>query len=272
MNGTQMKKAKMKMSQLGKSLLMLSAGLVSGLFLTSCNEDDATTLTSPVQAVTTVFEMPNGLVKADLYLISTTDSEDHVFVNDAEKVMVRIPGGAEVDLKSKGSGRYSRNSNKDNQLLYLPGETYQFRFELDGDSAGDVAGGSFIAVVDAPEDEAIFFDYYDEPDFDGDDSTFNWAPASLRGIFTVRDESGDIVYTNFDFTNPTFSGDKWASLFANGKAKLGVDVYPEAGTYLLEFCAVNSQQGFDNELSAELGVLSGFLIGRCVKSEVVVAD
>ena len=50
------------------------------LILTNCTEDNATTLKSPVQAVTTVFEKEDGTVLAELYLISTTDDENHVFV------------------------------------------------------------------------------------------------------------------------------------------------------------------------------------------------
>jgi hypothetical protein len=244
--------------------------MMAGLFvMASCSEDDNTTLKSPVQAVTTIFEMEDGTVVADLYLISTTNDE-HVFVNEATNVEIRVPGGSFVILGSKGKGRYSNDSKTDPNLEYIPGETYQFKFELAGDAAGDVSGGDFIAVVDAPADVDVVFTYDDLPGFAGDDSGFTWTPGSLRGILTVKDSDGNTVYQNFDFSNPTFSGDKWATLFNNGNGTLSVDAYKEAGTYNLEFCAVSSAQGFSDSLSAELGALSGFLVGECVNYDGVI--
>ena len=79
-------------------------------------------------------------------------------------------------------------------------------------------------------------------------------------IYTVRDTNNDIVYQNYDFSNPTFTGDKWARLGHNGNDGLSVDIYSEAGDYSIEFCAVDYTSGYDDSLSAELGVLSGFLI------------
>jgi hypothetical protein len=40
-------------------------------------------------------------------------------------------------------------------------------------------------------------------------------------------------------------------------------VFPVAGTYTARVCVVSKVSDFDKSLSVDLGVLSGFLAGRC---------
>lgn len=232
----------------------------------ACEEEDITTASSPVQAVTLLLEKPDGTVEAELTLISTTDANNHQFVNEAKNTSIRIPvpGGKEVSLESRGNGKYAASSKTNPDLEYIENETYQYKFDLDSDSAGQVTGGNFVAVMDSPYDQ-VSFNYFELPDFDGDSSRFSWSPVSLRGIYTIRDAADEVVYQNYDFTNSSFSGDKWARLASNGMATLGTDIYQQPGEYSIEFCAVDFTSGYDSNLSAELGVLSGFLIGRCAE-------
>ncbi len=71
------------------------------------------------------------------------------------------------------------------------------------------------------------------------------------------------MYSTFDFTDPTFDGSKWARLKKGGSMTFGVDAFSESGSYTIEVCAVSKTSDFDKNLSSELGMLSGFLIGRC---------
>ena len=53
----------------------------------------------------------------------------------------------------------------------------------------------------------------------------------------------------------------------HGKLTLGVDVFGEPGTYQVLKCGVTKNSGFDPEMSADLGILSGFLAGKCEEIE-----
>jgi hypothetical protein len=225
------------------------------------------TLLSPVQAVTSVLELPDGSVEAELVLISTAASP-HSFVDSAKNVTLRVPGGKEVALTPTSPGHYTASSADDAALVYAPGETYQFHFELDDEAAAEqVAGGNFVAVMDAPDYQPSF-EVETPPEFTGDTATLMWSPSSYA-IIRVVHESGETTYDDFDFSEPQFDGSKWARLASGGRKDLGVDAFPEPGAYTIEVCTVDKVSDWDAELSAELGWLSGFLIGRCAEPQSV---
>lgn len=229
-----------------------------------CGSKEANqTLLSPVQAVTTLLERSDGRVDAELVLISTA-SNPHQFVDTARNAQLRVPGGETVPLLSSSPGHYTASSATAPALAYVPAGTYQFRFELDDTAAAEsVAGGSFVAVMDAPDD-TVSFSLDPAPEFAGDLSHVTWSPANRFAIIQVRNkQTGALTYSTFDFTEPQFDGSKWARLPAGGGKDLSVDTFPEAGDYTVSLCAVAKVSDFDASLSAELGWLSGFLIGRC---------
>lgn len=221
-----------------------------------------TTFTSPVQAVTTLLGHDDGSVEAEVVLISTATSQ-HKFIDDATNVQLRVPDGTLVPLSLSSSGHYTADSSSNPALVYAPGSTYQFKFDLDNEAeAKTVSGENFSAVTDAPDDQ-VSFSFSKKPAFAGDTSTVSWSPAQRYALITVTDSTGSVVYQNFDFKEPHFDGSKWARLEKGGSLDLGVDVFANAGTYNVELCAVNKVSDFDTSLSADLGALSGFLIGRC---------
>lgn len=227
------------------------------------------TLDSPVQAVTTLVEKADGTVEVDLTIVSTAPEDGAVFVSNARNAQLRVPGGAIVDLVPAEPGHYRATSDDNPDLVYDTSQNYRVTFELDDeDLAEDAAGGDFIAVVTAP-DEEVSFELTKAPDFAGDTAEVTWTPTNLEGLLRVRNETGEIVYDTFDWSHPEFDGSKWASLIRGGSHTLPVDVFADPGTYTISFCAVASQEGFDEELSSGLGALSGFLAGKCVDDVIV---
>lgn len=250
---------------------LIGLGLTAGLM--GCgSEENRTTLNSPVQAVTTLFEKADGTVEAELVLISTKANPD-AFIDTATSARVRVPGGASVPLTLTSAGHYSSDSEEDADLTYQAGETYQFSFSLtDEELAGSVSGGNFVAVMTAPGDEPAF-EFSKYPEFAGFPSTISWSPSTLYGVIQITNEDGETVYSNFDFSEPAFNGSKWARLTKGGSKDLSVDVFQTAGTYTINFCAVDKVSDFNSDLSAELGAFSGFLIGRCAAPmELAVAE
>ncbi|MCA9710531.1 MAG: hypothetical protein KDK70_32115 [Myxococcales bacterium] len=227
------------------------------------------TLESPVQAITILREHPDGAVDVDLVMISTEGRESR-WIDTAQNAELRTPEGELVALVPEQDGHYRAHSDQDPRLVYAPGGVnYRVTFELtDEELAGDAAGDDFIAVVQAPEAE-VEFAFTKTPDFAGDTSSIEWSPANLDGLLEVRDSSGEVVFSTFDLRTAEFDGSKWASLIHGGREDLPVDVFADAGTYTVSFCAVASQEGFDEELSSGLGALSGFLAGRCVEDVVL---
>jgi hypothetical protein len=218
-------------------------------------------LDSPVQAVTTILQHEDGSVEADVAIVSTEGGDAH-FVTKATKVELRIPGGDVVELTKAEPGHWRLRSADDDRLKYVAGETYRTSFELDDEhDAGDAAGEDFLAVVDAPKDE-ITVDF-EPPEFAGDTSRVTWSPSSLAALVTVRNEAGEITFTTFDWSYPEFDGGKWGSLIWGGDHQLRVDVFADPGKYTVSVCAVASQEGLDEELSAGLGIASGFMVGSC---------
>jgi hypothetical protein len=243
------------------------AGLTAALLLfpgakSGCgSEESRSTWQSPVQAVATLLESSDGTVAAELVLISTARAT-HSFVDTAENVELRVPGGSIVNLDPDGSGHYSATSTDDPNLVYQAGERYRLTFNLtDEELVGDSADRDFRALADAPGDE-VTFSFSHAPEFAGDLAELSWTPASLYALVTVEDADGELVWQNFYFETPQFEGDKWARLRRGGSMDLQ-DVFTEAGDYSVTLCAVERVSDFDTMLSADLGVLSGFLIGRC---------
>lgn len=234
-----------------------------------CGSEEANeTFSSPVQGVTTLLERSDGTVDAELVLISTARSP-HRFVDTATDVRLRVPSGDMVTLSLATPGHYAASSASNSALVYEPGASYRFSFELDDeDLAKDVSGGDFFAVTDAPDDQVSFT--VTPPEFAGAPSTIEWQPSSRYGLYRIYDvNSGEQTYANFDFQEPQFEGDKWARIRNGGKYDLNANVFADAGDYRVEFCAVKKVSDFDVNLSAQLGALSGFLIGRCAPDQTI---
>lgn len=227
------------------------------------------TLESPVQAVTVLEERADGTVVADLVVISTKGGEER-WVTSAVNAEIRTPEGELIPLEQTSDGHYTATSADHPGLVYdTSGVNYRVTFELeDEDFAGDMAGSEFIAVVKPPEEE-ITFEITKEPAFAGDTSSIAWTPTRLDGLLQIRSADGDLVYSTFNFDHPRFDGGKWGSLIHGGSENLRVDVFSDPGPYTISFCAVESREGFDEEVSAGLGFLSGFLAGRCVDDVVL---
>lgn len=227
------------------------------------------TLKSPVQAVTILTETADGRVEVDL-IIATTEGGESRWVTNAENAEIRTPDGDLIPLTQTSDGHYTANSDDNPALVYdASGVNYRVTFELDDpDVAGDAAGDDFIAVVMPPEDE-VTFEFSKLPAFAGDTATIQWTPGSLAGLLQIRNSTGDLVYSTFNWDHPEFDGSKWGSLIHGGSEDLRVDVFADAGTYTVEFCAVASKEGLEEEVSGGLGIASGFLAGRCVDDMVI---
>lgn len=227
------------------------------------------TLESPVQAITILREHADGSVDVDLVVISTKDF-DNRFITSVTNAELRTPSGDLIPLTQDEDGHYRAHSNDHEQLVYEPGDTnYRITFDLDDEGvAGEAAGEDFIAVVQAPDAE-VTFELTRAPEFAGDVSTIEWTPSHLEGLLEVRNADGELIFDTFDLATAEFDGSKWGSLIHGGRQNLPVDVFADPGRYTLSFCAVQSQEGLDEELSSGLGVLSGFLAGRCVDDVVI---
>lgn len=253
---------------------LVGAGLLAALPALMGAEGGCTllqgTLESPVQAITILREQADGSVDVDLMVVSTKEWDAERFITTVNDAEMRMPGGELVALEQDEDGHYRAHSDATAQLVYEPGGVnYRVTFELDDeDMAGDAAGEDFIAVVQPPEDE-VTFELTKSPDFAGDTSTVEWTPSHLEGLLEVRDEDGEVIFSTFNLRTAEFDGSKWGSLIRGGHESLPVDVFADAGRYTLSFCAVRSQEGFDEELSSGLGALSGFLAGRCVEDVVI---
>jgi hypothetical protein len=220
-------------------------------------------LVSPVQTVATLVEGADHTVTVKLVLISTAVTP-HQFITTATNTRLRVPSGLEVQLTQTSPGHYTATSQTDTNLVYVGGQTYRFNFDLiDADLAKQVSGGNFVAVLTVPDD-TVEASMSTPPEFAGDTAVLTWTPANRAAIIDVtNDESGQITYSTFDFTAPDFDGSKWARLKTGGSFQFGADVFSVAGNYTVRVCAVSKVSDFDKSLSKDLGVLSGFLAGRC---------
>jgi hypothetical protein len=230
-------------------------------------------LQSPVQAITRVVVQPDGKVVAELNLVSTADYREHVFVDTATNVQLRVPDGTLITLEPTEPGHYRATSDEHPELVWMPGERYRVTFELDDtDAAGDYAGDEFLAIVEAPADD-ISFTLDHAPEFVGDTAELSWRSSSLDAMIDVFGPDGELVFSTFDLHTPDYDGSKWASLARGGEHTLPVDVFDRAGSYTISVCVIAAQEGLDAELSSALGPGSGFMAGECFEPiEVAVAD
>lgn len=253
---------------------LVGAGLLAALPALMGAEGGCTllqgTMESPVQAITILREHADGRVDVDLMVVSTEEWDAERFITTAENAEVRMPGGELVALEQAEDGHYRASSDDDERLVYEPaGVNYRVTFELaEEEPTEETDDGERIAVVQAPDAE-VTFAFTKQPDFAGDTSSIEWGPSNLEGLLEVRNGDGELVFSTFNLRTPEFDGSKWGSLIHGGRESLPVDVFADAGQYTVSFCAVQSQEGFDEELSAGLGMLSGFLAGRCVEDVVI---
>jgi hypothetical protein len=232
------------------------------------SKENSEKLASPVQAVATLLEAADQTVSVDLVLISTAVSPNQ-FITTATDARLRVPTAVEVPLVQSSPGHYTASSLTSPELVYLGGQTYQFKFNLvDAVLAKEEAGGNFVAVLTVPDD-VVTASVSKPPAFAGDTARLAWAPAARSGIIDVTNASGQTTYSTFDFSTPAFDGAKWARLQTGGSFELGVNVFPVAGTYTARVCVVSKVSDFDKSLSVDLGVLSGFLAGRCPPALVI---
>ena len=248
-------------------------GWVTCLF-SSCSREHLRTLQSPIQAVGTLMENADGTVEAQLVLI-TTEKPKHEFLIDAENVQIRVPSGQMVSLEQVEPGHYRTDSSQSPALVYEQGKTYQFRFGVPPSESrrnhreaegAQEAEPTYVAVVKTPTNK-MQFSWAKKPEFAGDTAQLQWTPRSLNAIVVVRDPEGRTCFSTFDFSDPQFGGDKWGRLGANGQLALGVDVFNRPGQYQVLKYAVSRTSGLSPGLSADLGVLSGFLAGTGTEIE-----
>lgn len=243
--------------------------LLSGEKAECGSEEAGETLRSDVMAVMTVLEQAGGEVEAELVVIhapdeAATDPSHYAFVTTAQAPTLRLPDGEALPLAQASSGHYVTDSFDEPSLVYEPGGSYRFSFGIEERAiAGEFAGTTFVGRVDAPTFEPSM-QVTQAAEVAGDPLSLTYEPAARNAIVRLYDTStGDLVYQNFDFESPQFTGDKWARLADHGTFTLPAGTIDEPGDYELEVCVVERISDFDLNLSPELGWLSGFLIGRC---------
>lgn len=239
------------------ALHLSTAGNKSG-----CSKEEADTIQSPVQAVATVYRHADGRVEADLTLISTAINPA-AFVDSARDTRLRVIDDdgvlAEVPLSAAGAGHYGADSEANPDLVFDYGVLYAFDFELDDEAAAEkVAGGSFTAQVSAP-DAGVNVSVPDPPKATELTAVLKIDGTYERGLLRVTGPGGDVTYSNWDMSTPDFDGSKWASLITGKTHTIPSKAFPESGAYTVAFGACTFVQGFDPNLSAELGFFSGFL-------------
>ena len=252
--------------------------LVAAQVMLSGNEGCGTkeqqqTLQSPVQALGSVYKHGDGTVEAELVLISTIDKQ-HRFIDTASSADVIVDGKAiSLTKDATRSGRWAATSADDARLVLEDGATYLFRFALEDSAlAGDRSGGEFsgqvAAVVQgsapAPPEGTLYV---------GHPVDLTFAPAiggSKRGLLRITSPSGELVYNNFDTSQPQFDGSKHAGLLTGTKRTIPGTVFSEAGDYTVTLYTMNYAAGLDPHLSPDLGVFSGFLAGQAAEISLAV--
>ncbi|NOZ86959.1 MAG: hypothetical protein GXP49_11975 [Deltaproteobacteria bacterium] len=255
---------------------MLMLILASYFFLLgrkgACDKDKIDTLKSPVQAVCTVMEGSDGVVHADLTLISTLNGSSR-FITTATNVQLEVPGGTRLTLAQGADGHYTLDSKAEARLVYEPGGNYLFKFELnDEDFAGDYAGDYFVGEVTAPGSKPESLTAAQSTPGPDHTCTIKWSPAFDYGIYTVRDDTGTITDSNWDFSKPEFDGSKWASLLKRSPAEhtISGQAFKQSGKYTISYAGCKATGGFNVEMSPKLGVGSGFIICSEISTGLVV--
>lgn len=239
-----------------------------------CSKEETETLLSPVQAIATIVQHEDQSVDVDLTLISTAVNPP-VFVETAKEVRLRVINEQTGDTKSiqlrqDAAGHYTASSANNPDLYFEYGVLYSFDFELDDDeTATRVSGGTFIAQVNAP-DNGVTLSVTKAPAATETTAEIKIEQSYGKGILRIVDEPGRETYSNWNMDTPAFDGSKWNSLIQGSKHTIPAVAFPDSGKYTIYFAACNFVQGFDPELSSELGVLSGFLACDETSAEVTV--
>ncbi len=253
-------------------LTMVFAYLVLSGRSSCLNDGDMETLESPVQAVALVYEHPDGMVSAELVIISTYDGSH--FVDAATNVLVEMPDGTRLDLVQDSSGHYAVTSLDDADLYYEPGGSYLFKFDLDemADTGPDHVDGYFVGEVVAPSERPDSLVVEDPPVGPDHAVTISWSPAFDRGLYAVYGPDGELTDPDFDFSTPDFDGSKWSSLLARIPAEhlISGQAFQDSGDYVIEYAGCSFVEGFQDSLSSELGVLSGFLACSAIDMDLYV--
>jgi hypothetical protein len=234
-----------------------SSGKKSG-----CSDEEIATLTSPVQAVATIYHHSDGAVEADLTLISTSVNPS-VFVNEAESTKLRVIGTAgevaSVALVHSAKGHYTATSTDQPALVWEPGIVYAFDFDLEEDTRETkIKGGKYSAQVTAP-DGGVTLEVSEAPLAPLLVARITITGAYQKGLLRVFGPDGDETYSNWNMEHPDFDGSKWNSLVVGGTHTIAAAAFPVSGSYTITFGACSYVSGFDSSLSADLGLLSGFL-------------
>jgi len=227
-----------------------------------CSEDKQKTWDSPVQAVCTLYESASGDVRAELVLISTVYSTSR-FIDTATEVEFEVPGNTRLPMSQTTAGHYVITSADEPRLVYEPGSSYLFKFQLtDEDFTGpDFAGGYFVGEVSAPTQRPTQLAVYQETRGPDRVADMTWEPSFTRAIYWVMNEQGQITKSNWDFSQPDFDGSKWESLLREYPQDHEISglAFQASGDYTIGFAGCNANGGFDVALSPELGLGSGFL-------------
>lgn len=227
-----------------------------------CSDEELATLTSPVQAVATIYHHTDGTVEADLTLISTSVNPS-VFVNEATDTKLRVISKTgdvvSVPLAHSAQGHYSATSSASAELAWEPGAVYAFDFDLEEDTRETrIEGGKYTAQVTAPE-QGVTLTVTEAPLAPGLLAKVSVTGLYQKGIVRVVGPDGVETYSNWNMDTPDFDGSKWNSLLVGQSQTIPAKAFPDSGAYVLEFGACTYVSGFDPALSADLGVLSGFL-------------
>ncbi|MDY0058524.1 MAG: hypothetical protein RBU45_01840 [Myxococcota bacterium] len=245
--------------------LVLVALLAQGLAGQSCGtKEQQQKLASPVQALGNLYEHPGGVVEAELVLVSTKEKE-HVFLDSAREVQVRLEYGEAIPLTKDASraGRWAVTSTENPALTFSAGKRYAFSFRLEDEPlAGDQGSSYFQGEVVAIDDPVIPVATSNAAQgFSLDLDVGQAFTGSRRGVLRVFGPTGALVHDNFDLTHPRFDGSKHAELIQQPKITVPASAFQTAGNYRVVLYTMNYAAGFDEHLSAELGWLSGFMAG-----------
>lgn len=229
------------------------------------------TLESPVQALGTIYQHPDGVVEAELVLISTI-GKTHVFIDTATSVELVVDGTTIIPLPkdTTRAGRWAITSSQQPALRHEASTRYLFRFELDDSRvAGKMAGEQFTGEVTANTSPSTVTPV--SAGYVGHtlDVTFSPKIASdERGVLLVYGPDGEVTYRNFDLRQPQFDGSKHARLIIGLEHTIPGTAFPEPGDYRIVLYTMRYVSGFDPHKSSKLGVVSGFMAGAASEASV----
>lgn len=264
-------RSKLQLSRtLGRPVALVLIVLLAQVFLAGRNqggcgsEDAQDTWQSKVQALGTIYQDPDANIEAELVLISTI-SKDHAFIDSATDVYLAVDGKRiALQKDATRSGRWSVTNAQAVDLTLTDTTRYQFGFELDdAELAGDDAGALFRGEVTGYDSPSVMT-LATEKAYVGYSMDIEIAPAltgERKGVLFVYGPDGDVTWHNFDTDQPQFDGSKHAELIAGREHTLPAEAFPVAGAYRLVLYTMRYAAGFDQHISADLGVFSGFMAG-----------